>query len=487
MALLENLMELLAIKRARWNLHAFIRYTKPKYESTWFNEIVCDALQRVEARIVARDDARLLIRMPPRSGKSEIVSRKFPAWFMGRHPEMDIINSSYNAKLAKNLGGHARNLMGTELYQRVFPGVRLSKDSKSKDKWNTEAGGSFTAAGVEGGLTGEGAHALILDDFYKNSKEAWSALVRENVEDWYKSVAYTRLAPGGAVIILCTQWHEAGLDNAVQRWAKEDPEGPQWEVIDIPAIMEESYRNKHPMDSRKDGESYWPDRWPVKKLKSIMKVVGSYIWSALYQQRASSEAGAIVLREWIQYWSKLPARFDDMVISCDLAFKGKEDSDNVAMQVWGRVKVKITYEDKSFDYDYHYYLIDRISRPMEFVATLQAFDLLARRYPKAKQLVEDKANGPALQSVLKKKYPRIIMVPVDTDKAGRFRAVAPIFERRCVFLPDPKVHAWSETVTDEYVKFPNVDHDDDVDATSQGLGHWEVPADGVPGFVAAVM
>ena len=484
---LDLLRDKKARRQARRHFHAFIRYTKRNYEETWFNKIVCEALERVEKRIVARDDARLLIRMPPRSGKSEMVSRKFPAWFMGRHPEMDFINTSYNMKLAQNLGGHARNLITTTLYQNVFPGLKLSKDTKSKDRWSTEQGGSFVASGVEGGLTGTGGNCLVLDDFYKDAKEAWSKLVRENVEDWYKSVATTRLAPGGAIIILCTQWHAAGLDNAVQRWAKEDPEGPQWEVIDIPAIMEESYRNRHAQDVRKLGESYWPERWPAKKLLSIAKLVGSYIWSALFQQRASSEEGSIVLREWIQYWAKLPLKFDDMVLSCDLAFKGKEESDNVSMQVWGKIKVRLVAEDKSLHYENHYYLLDRICRPMEFVASIQAFDMLAKKWPKAKQLVEDKANGPALQSVLKKKYPHMIMVPVDTDKAGRFRAVAPIFERRCVFLPDPAVMAWSATVTDEYVNFPNVDHDDDVDATSQGLGHWEVPADGVPGFIAAVM
>ncbi len=479
---LELLKDLYQRRQARANLHDFIKYTKPSYEETWFNKLICEALTRIEKRILARDSARLLVRMPPRAGKSEIISRKFPAWFMGRNPTMDVILISYAAKLAQNLGGQARNLVTTSRFKRIFPSVKMAKDSAAKGKWNTNHGGSFTAAGIQGGITGEGAHVLILDDFYKNWKEAWSKTRRETVEEEFKATAYTRLAPGAAILILCTQWHNAGLDTFVLKHAKENPEDPQWEVIDIPAIMEEGY-TRHPADTRKVGESYWPERWPVKALMATMRMVGKYIWNALFQQRASAEAGGIVLKEWIKYWSKLPERFDDMVISCDLAFKGKEENDNVAMQVWGHLRVKVNLPDRKTGYEDRYYLVDRVSRQMEFVESVTVFDMLCKRYPKAKQLVEDKANGPALQSVLQKRYPNIIMVPVDTDKPGRFRAVAPIFERGSVYLPDPKVLAWSSEVVEEYVNFTNVEHDDNVDATSQGLGHWEIPADGVLKYI----
>jgi len=464
--LLDGLEELRARRDAREHLLGFIQYTKPMYEETWFNRLICDSLDKIEQKILARKDARLLVRMPPRSGKSEMISRKFPAWFLGRNPQLDIINASYNADLAEMLGGDARNLVESPRFKTVFPHVKLRKDSKSKGQWNTNFGGSFTAAGVGGGITGKGAHALIIDDPYKDSKEAWSELVRRNVWDWYTTAAYTRLAPGAAIIILLTSWHEAGLDNQVLRMQEET--GEHWEVIDIPAIMEEGYR-KHQADLRQPGESYWPERWPIERLAATKKLLGEYKWNALYQQRAANEKGSIVFREWLRYYSRLPTKFNDMVLSCDLSFKKKKDSSRVAMQVWGHLK-----ED--------YYLADRVTRTMEFVESLHVFDMLAKRWPTAIQLVEDAANGPALQSVLQKRYPRIQMVPVDTDKEGRFRAVAPVFERGSVYLPDPAVQPWSKDVSDEYVKFPNVEHNDDVDATSQGLGHWEVPADGVPRF-----
>jgi predicted phage terminase large subunit-like protein len=472
MTLLDDMLELQGRRAARAHFLDFVRYTKPQYEETWFNRLTCQALERVEQAIVDRRDARLMIRMPPRSGKSELGSRKFAPWFMGRHPEMDVITACYNASLAETLGGDARNLVESTRYQTLFPAVKLRKDSKAKGQWNTNFGGSFTAVGVGGGATGKGAHALIIDDPYKDSKEAWSETVRRNVWDWYGTVAYTRLAPGAAIIMILTSWHEDGLDNRVLKMQQET--GERWEVIDVPAVMEEGYQGAHPADPRKPGESYWPDRWPLARLDVTRKMLGSYAWSALYQQRAASQLGAIVLREWIKNWRKVPAQFNEMVLSCDLAFKKKAESSRVAMQVWGKLN-----RGKEADY----YFVDRITRAMEFTESLHAFDTLAKRYPKATQLVEDAANGPALQSVLQKRYPRIKMVPVDTDKIGRFRAVAPVFERGNVYLPEPQVLPWAKDVIEEYVKFPNVEHNDDVDATSQALGHWEVPADGLPRFV----
>ena len=464
--LLEAVEELLRRQEAAERLLPFIQFTKHGYKVALHHRLICNALERIERAVMDRTDARLLVRMPPRGGKSEIVSRKFPAWLLGRHPELQVIATSYNGELAQTLGGDARNLMESEAYRQVFPDVGLRPDSTAKDKWNTKAGGSYVAAGVGGGITGQGAHVLIIDDPYKDAKEAWSATTRRNVWSWYTSAAYTRLMPGGAIVILLTSWHEDGLDNQVLREAKET--GENWEVIDIPAIMEATYEGRHPEDQRQPGDSYWPEEWPAEKLQRVKKVVGPYVWSALYQQRAAPETGTIIMRDWLRYWQRLPDDLDEYILSADLAFKKTTDASRVALHCWARKGA-------------FYYLVDRQTEVRDFVESIDAFLALWRRWPKARvKLIEDKANGPAMQAVLQKHVAGIVMVTPDQDKVGRLRAVAPFFRSGNVFIPDPAIHPWSKELAEELVKFPNSPYNDDTDATSQALSYWGVPGAGPP-------
>lgn len=464
----EAAAEYLRRRSARERFMPFVHYMKPNYDENWHHTVIGEALERFYKAVKEKKSPRLMIRTPPRGGKSELVSRKFPAWVLGKEPDWQIIGTSYNDSIASDMGGDAKDLVTSERYKDLFA-TRLKSDSTAKDNWRTTAGGVYKAAGVGGSATGYGANILTIDDPYKDSKDAWSPTVRKNIWDWLTTVALLRLMPGGGVLVMLTSWHDDGLDNKLLRTAQEA--GEDWEVIDIPAIMEASYQGRHPQDPRAPGESYWASAWPLEELHKIRRRIGPNAWSALYQQRAVPAGGTIIKPEWIRTWLRMPEQFDEMILSWDLAFKGEVTSSRVVGHVWAR---------RGGDF----YLLHRMARVMEFKESLDEFLKMSNAWPRALiKLVEAKANGSALQSMLEHQVPGIFPVEVNDSKEGRLRAVSPVFASGNVYLPDPQVHPWAAEIIEELVRFPASEYNDDTDATSQGLGFWVVPGSGPARFV----
>lgn len=211
--------------------------------------------------------------MPPRHGKSQLASIDFPAWFLGRNPDKEIITASYSAELALDFGSKTRYKIEGEQYQKIF-NTKLRQDERAKAKWLTQDGGSYTSVGVGGPITGRGADVLIIDDPIKNREEAESEIMRKKIWDWYTSTAYTRLEKGGAVILILTRWHMGDLAGKML----ESNDAGDWVVVNLPAIAEqdEEYRNK--------GDALWPEKYTIEDLEKTKRVVGTYDWSALYQQ-----------------------------------------------------------------------------------------------------------------------------------------------------------------------------------------------------------
>lgn len=231
-----------------------------------------------------------MIALPPRHGKSELASRRFPAWYLGRNPAKNIITASYNSDLATDFGREVRNIVASSEYQNLFE-RSLAQDSKAANRWHTELGGAYVAAGVGTAVTGRGAHVLLIDDPLKDREEAESELRRQRIWDWYTSTAYTRLAPGGAVVVIQTRWHE---DDLVGRLlAQQETGGDKWEVLSLPAIDNE-------------GKALWPEWYDLPALERIRQAIGPRDWSALYQQRPAPEEGNFFKREWLKYYSNLP-------------------------------------------------------------------------------------------------------------------------------------------------------------------------------------
>jgi hypothetical protein len=278
--------ELAKRELARRSLKHYTLYNFPDFKLNWHHQVLFEHLERVEAGTLKR----LMVIMPPRHSKSEICSIQFPSWLMGRNADRQIIEASYSLDLAADFGRQVRNIVADPAFTNIFPDVLLSQDSQSKSKWNTNRKGSYNAVGVGGALTGKGAQFLIIDDPLKNRKDADSPLMRENLWNWYRSTARTRLSPEGAIVIVETRWHD---DDLIGRILKEDPEG--WTILHFPAIAE------HDEAFRARGEALWETQYSLANLLQTKADIGSYEWSSLYQGNPVNEENQEFSREWFQY------------------------------------------------------------------------------------------------------------------------------------------------------------------------------------------
>lgn len=299
------------IERARTNLNVFTQATKPDYQSKWFHDIICDHLERVRTREIKK----LMIFMPPRHGKSELVSRRFPAYLLGRNPDTQIITCSHSHGLASRLNRDVQRIITDEGYSLVFPDTKLSaKNTRTlatEGSWlrNNEifevvgCRGFYKCAGVGGGITGFGFTDGIIDDPFKNEAEASSVTVRDSVWEWYTSTFLTRAEKDAAIVLCQTRWH---VDDLAGRLLEKEP--GEWTVISFPAIANEI---KYVYDIRNTGEALWPEKYPVEKLAKTKAVLPISQWNALYQQSPTVKGGdTFKPREWVKsdnYVRAIPA------------------------------------------------------------------------------------------------------------------------------------------------------------------------------------
>lgn len=410
--------------------------------------------------------------MPPQEGKSIRVSKVFPLWLLIRNPDARIAIASYEAGIARRWGRYIRNAV------REHPelGLAIREDTAAAHEWQLDGheGGVYTV-GIGGALTGRPVDGvLIIDDPLKGRAEADSETYRNLCIDWWQETASTRLAPGTPVVGIMTRWHE---DDLCGHLTSTDP---RWKLINIPAQAEAN-----------DPLGRQPGEWLVsargrtdEEWEQIRVQVGSRGFNALYQGRPAPAEGGIFKRGW---WGEYPfapmtridgSQFipgcDEMVISVDCTFKDTDGSDFVVMQVWGRAGRKAR-------------LVDQVRDRMDFPATLAAFEQLCARWPDARtRLVEDKANGPAVISMMRKKVGGIIPITPKDSKLARASAVAPFVEAGDVELPQPSWAPWVGGFVEECAAFPNGAHDDQVDAMTQALDRLLGSGTGLRGFMARV-
>lgn len=279
-------------------LISYAAYQWPGYRDAAHHRLIARHLEAVERG----DITRLMITMPPRHGKSMLASEFFPAWYLGRNPDHYVVTAAYAQELADDFGRKVKNQIEDASYQAIFPGVGLADDSKSAKRFHIEGQtggyehsttqrGAFYAVGVGGPLTGRGAHLLLIDDPVKNREDAESEIIRKKTKDWYTSTAYTRLMPGGRIVVIQTRWHEDDLSG----WLQADHKHEGWVVLDLPAIDDA-------------GNALWPEQYDLATLDKIKLAIGPRDWSALYQQRPSPETGDYFKREWIHTVDHLPPR-----------------------------------------------------------------------------------------------------------------------------------------------------------------------------------
>lgn len=264
--------ELRTRQAARRNLLDFTRYTYPGYQASYHHRLICDALEAVEAGRPWRAEqpcTRLMVFMPPRHGKSELASRRFPPFCLGRDPDREIISASYGSSLATDFGREVRNIIAGPEFRTLFPSVHLAPDSSAKDRWHTNGRGGYVAAGVSTSITGRGANIFNIDDPVKDRQEAESLTTRESIWAWYRAVVYTRLAPKASIVLTMTRWHEDDLAGRLLEQAEVG--GDKWEVLCLPAFDEQ-------------GRALWPERYDEEDLRRIQRVLEQREWGALYEQ-----------------------------------------------------------------------------------------------------------------------------------------------------------------------------------------------------------
>jgi len=395
---------------------------------------------------------RLIINMPPRHTKSEFASFMLPAWFLGKFPGKKIIQCSNTAELAVGFGRKVRNLVDSDAYAKIFPNVNLRSDSKAAGRWSTNANGEYFAIGVGGTVTGKGADLLIIDDPHSEQEAALAAgdpAVFDKVYEWYTSGPRQRLQPGGSIVVVMTRWAKRDLTGKILQ-SMIDKDGETWEVINFPAILP-------------SGNPLWPEFWSLAELEALQLELPASKWNAQYQQSPTSEEGAIVKREWWKEWKEdKPPRCEFIIQSWDTAFTKSERSDYSACTTWG-----VFYLNENPN-DPNVILLDAFKKRMEFPELKEkAFNHYKEWEPDA-FVVEAKASGAPLIFEL-----RAMGISVSeftpsrgNDKMVRINSVADLFASGKVWAPSTR---WADELIEEMAAFPNSDHDDLVDSSTQAL------------------
>ncbi|NLT36712.1 MAG: phage terminase large subunit [Methanomassiliicoccus sp.] len=391
---------------------------------------------------------RLIITMPPRHGKSMLVSQYFPPWFLGTFPDKRVMLASYEAGFASSWGRKARDIM--EAYGPAVWGIQVREDSKASDRWDLKGHpGGMVTAGVGGPLTGKGADVLIIDDPIKNAEEASSKVIREKAWEWYQSTAYTRLEPGGAVILIQTRWHKDDL--AGRLLSQKARGGEKWDVLNLPAIAPEG-----DILGRVPGAPLWPERFDLPRLRAIKDTVGTYFWMAMYQQSPTEPGGNILKREWFTYYRDVP-ELHFIVQSWDCAFKSGKASDYSACTTWGQTPGG-------------YCLLDVWRGRVEYPDLIRMARAQYDKHRPHAVIIEDAGSGQSLlQDLRRESIIPALPIKATKDKETRVNVISPLFESGRVHFPER--HELLADLQEELLNFPNAEHDDMVDSISQALAY----------------
>ena len=439
----------LAIALMRENYASYCYFVhKGKWIDTHFHKFLANRIQSFVETYTGNPYDILVLSCPPQHGKSLTVTETFPSWYVGKYPDRRCIIACYNDDFAGKFGRRNKAKID-EVGQFVFD-IRLKKSS-DRDMEIADHDGGIITRGIMAGITGNAGDLIIIDDPVKNRLEADSSTYRERLwEEWENSIM-TRTQAGTKIIIIQTRWHEDDLAGRVI--ANEN----FVEVVNIPVEAEEN-----DILGRNIGDALCPEIGKDNKWLQEFKqryADGKRAWNALYMGRPTSAEGNIFKREWWQYYDKLPEHIQLVGISVDATFKDSDTSDFVAIEVWGKL-------------NNDYYLIDLIKKRMDFPETLKAIRYMADKYPnKHSILIEDKANGSAIISMLKHEIGGIIPITPQESKIARANAITGIVEGGNVYLP--RYSDFTGEFVEEFASFPNGVHDDLVDACTQFINKFK--------------
>jgi predicted phage terminase large subunit-like protein len=461
-------------RRSTRLLRTFVEWAWPvlepatPFQPNWHIDLLCEHLEAV----TAGNCRRLVINIPPRHGKSLLVSVLWPCWEWIQHPTTRWLFVSYSDSLASRHALDRRRLLRSDWYRAHWGHiVRLTRDQQQKAEFHNTRRGMMVATSVGGSITGKGGNRLVLDDPH-NPLQAESDVQRQRAVDFYKHTLSTRRDDPArdAVVLVMQRLHTRDLAAELLELG--------FDHVCLPALAPTRTTIVFPRSGRsmvRDADTpLWPARESVAQLEAQRRVLGSYGFAGQYQQEPVPRSGGLFQRRWWGWYDDAPEELDDVMQSWDLSFKDGDGSDYVVGLVAGRVGVAV-------------YLLDRFKAKASFVETCYAIDAMVARYPEASTvLIEDAANGPAVVDALRQKIRGLIAVRPEGGKLARAAAVQPQVEAGQVYLPRPRLsdgreifgRGWVDDFIDTCAVFPKGAHDDDVDALTQLLVRWNQPMPG---------
>ena len=441
-------------------LALFLNYSMPSYTRQWFHTLIADKCQDLyEGKI-----KKLMIFVPPQHGKSEIVSRRFPAWVLGKNPAYKIVGCSYSSDLAEGFSRSIQLTIDSDEYQEVFPFTKLPQRGgggliRNVDYFDTLSRGFYKAVGVTGGLTGTPVDLAIIDDPVKDKIEAYSETYRQRVWDWYTDVLLTRLHNESKQMLIMTRWHDDDLAGRILK-----SEGSEWEVVCLPSIKED---DSNPDDPRKIGEALWEDRHSLERLRA-MERRSARTFAALYQQHPSVAGGNIWHKEWFrvipmsQFLSIKPGD-TPIHFFLDTAYKEKQaKSDNDPSGIMTACRINNTM-----------YIIDVMSVYKDFPSLIKFLPeyVYSNGYTERSTLrIEPKANGiSVVQQLRSETNINVTETPTPTEsKETRANANSAKIECGRIVLVEG---VWNEGYLHQATQFPAVAHDEYVDITNYAIDY----------------
>lgn len=504
----------------RRKLLPFIQKFNKNYKTGWVHQDICERLDKFVKAVANQESPRLMLFMPPRHGKSEIASKNLPAHILGNHPTWEIISASYAVSLPMGFSKKIHATMADPYYKILFPKTRLHPKAQATEEWMTTAEGAYVAAGVGGGITGKGAHVLIIDDPVKDAQEADSQGQRDTVWNWWGSTAKTRLAPGGGVLIIQTRWHDDDLSGRLLAKMKEDKqeitelifdaelrmsqaeEGSEqylaliaerdsyvaelaeiddWEVVQYPAIAtadeyihaDGKITNEDAPNARRvrhKGEELHTARYPLSRLRNMKRSMQPRHWSALYQQNPVPDEGMYFTKSMLRYSPSLASPTQCKLFSAwDLAIGERQSNDYTVGVVGGldwmgqlNIVEVLRFRGNS------HVIADTILTTYQKYPTIQQIGM--------EQGTIQMAIMPTLNSLMRKRklYPSLSdeLKPIN-DKQARARPLQGLMQQGRVILPSNQ--PWVEDAVMELLRFPGGLHDDIVDALAW-LAHMTIAA-----------
>ena len=462
---LNSLLSTKVQQQSKTDFITFVRQMAPSIVSDFkmgrHIEVISEKLQQLETGEIKR----LMVFLPPRSSKSVICSKLFPAWYIGRNPEHEVLTVSHSDQLSSDFGRSVRDIVNDERFTNIFKGVSLRSDVRAAGKWKTNLGGMYYAAGVRSQIAGRGAHIAILDDVM-SEEDSYSEAGRRYVKEWYPAGLRTRIMPNGSILIINTMYHYDDLCGWLLKQQDEHSIAP-WAVVRIPAWLDEESAELLDLPV---GTSYFPEWKPDEILQvdeaEIKASNGARYWNALYMQDPTPDEGGIIKKKWIQWWDQdEPPPCDFIIQTYDTAFSTRTTADFSVIQTWGIFSYMDTDEKGIESWKNNLILLGNIKGRFEYPELRRISQQLYDEYKPDVCMIEKKASGQSLLQDLRMAGVPVLEYMPDRDKEARAHASSALLEDGRIYYPSDK--KWAKNLIDICASFPATDNDDIVDTCTQ--------------------